>query len=61
MGPSLKQESEPRGVLLGNIQKLAPSSCLSLLPPAIPGVWASLLFSDSRNQELSLGASRTRK
>ena len=31
-----------------------------LLPPAIPDVLASFLFFDSRNQELSLGASRTR-
>ena len=31
-----------------------------LLPPATPDVLASFLFFDSRNQELSLGASRTR-
>lgn len=52
---------EPRSVLLRNIQKLTPSSGLFWLPPAIPDVLASLLFSDSRNQEPGLGASRTRK
>lgn len=48
-------------VLLENIKDLALSSCLYLLPSAIPDVLASLFPSDSRNQEPGSGASRIRE
>lgn len=62
MGPSFKQQDqEPGSVLQGNIKKVVPSCCQYLFFPAVPDVLASLLFSDSSNQEPGLGGFKTRE